>query len=52
MGTKNLTGRTLKENEFSFEAKDAAGKTVATGKNNADGTISFGNHGLQPVRPE
>ena len=42
MGTKNLTGRTLKENEFSFEAKDAAGNTVATGKNKADGTIRFG----------
>ena len=43
MGTKNLTGRTLKENEFSFEVKDADGKKVAEGKNNADGTISFGN---------
>ena len=42
-GTKSLTGRTLKENEFSFEVKDAAGKKVAEGKNNADGTISFGN---------
>ena len=42
-GTKNLTGRKLKENEFSFEVKDAAGKKVAEGKNNADGTISFGN---------
>ena len=49
MGTKNLTGRTLKENEFSFEAKDAAGNTVATGKNKADGTISFGSHFLQSV---
>ena len=44
-GTKSLTGRTLKENEFSFEVKDAAGKKVAEGKNNADGTISFGNLG-------
>ena len=42
-GTKSLTGRNLKENEFSFEVKDAAGKKVAEGKNNADGTISFGN---------
>ena len=41
-GTKSLTGRTLKENEFSFEVKDAAGKKVAEGKNKADGTISFG----------
>ena len=41
-GTKSLTGRTLKENEFSFEVKDADGNTVATGKNKADGTISFG----------
>ena len=41
-GIKSLTGRTLKENEFSFEVKDADGNTVATGKNKADGTISFG----------
>ena len=41
-GTKSLTGRMLKENEFSFEVKDADGNTVATGKNKADGTIRFG----------
>ena len=41
-GTKSLTGRTLKENEFSFEVKDADENTVATGKNSADGTIRFG----------
>ena len=31
-GTKSLTGRNLKENEFSFEVKDADGNTVADRK--------------------
>ncbi|MCB5666605.1 FctA domain-containing protein, partial [Mediterraneibacter gnavus] len=41
-GTQSLTGRTLKENDLSFEVQDAAGKKVAEGKNKADGTIRFG----------
>ena len=30
-GTKSLSGRTLKDGEFTFEVKDKAGKVVATG---------------------
>ena len=40
-GTKTLTGRTLKEGEFSFVAKDASGAVVTTGTQSADGTITF-----------
>ena len=39
---KNLNGRTLKEEEFSFEVrKDGTTEVVATGKNAADGTVTF-----------
>lgn len=41
-GNKTLTGRTLRENEFSFEVIDGAtNKVVSTGYNKADGTIVF-----------
>ena len=40
---KKLEGRDLKADEFTFEVKDAAGKVVATGKNDADGKITFSN---------
>ena len=42
--TKVLTGRDLKEDEFSFELVEGEGKDakiVATGKNDADGNISM-----------
>ena len=42
--TKVLTGRDLKEDEFSFELVEGKGKdakTVATGKNDADGKITM-----------
>ena len=38
---KELVGRDLKAEEFTFEVKDEAGKVVATGKNDADGKIVF-----------
>jgi len=40
---KNLTGRKLKADEFSFELKDVDGVVVATAKNTADGKIVFAN---------
>ena len=43
--TKSLTGRDLKEGEFSFELVEGEGKdakVVATGKNAADGKITMG----------
>ena len=43
--TKCLTGRKLKEGEFSFELVEGEGegaKVVATGTNNADGKITMG----------
>ncbi|MEA4923009.1 MAG: FctA domain-containing protein [Eubacteriaceae bacterium] len=43
-GSKTLTGRDQKAGEFTFTATEGSGtaaKTVATGKNNADGTIDF-----------
>ena len=40
--TKQLTGRTLKAGEFTFELSDADGKVIATVKNAADGSINFG----------
>lgn len=39
--TVELPGRTLKADEFSFQMKDVAGNVVATGKNAADGSITF-----------
>ena len=42
-GTKSLSGRTLKDGEFTFEVKDKAGKVVATGSNKSDGSINFNN---------
>ena len=42
--TKSLTGRDLKDGEFSFELVEGEGKdakVVATGKNAADGTITM-----------
>lgn len=39
-GTKNLEGRDLKDGEFKFSVKED-GKVVATGKNDADGNITF-----------
>ena len=40
--TKQLTGRSLKAGEFTFELSDADGKVIATVKNAADGSINFG----------
>ena len=39
--SKQLTGRKLKEGEFTFQLKDAAGNVIATAKNTADGKILF-----------
>lgn len=40
--TKKLTGRDgMTEGEFQFALLDKAGKTVATGKNAADGSVTF-----------
>ena len=39
--TKSLTGRQLKDREFTFELKDASGKQVQTATNDADGNIAF-----------
>lgn len=38
---KFLTGRDLKDGEFSFELRDAKGKVVETVKNKADGSVDF-----------
>ncbi len=40
-GTKVLRGRTIKEDEFSFEIKDSDGNVLATVKNRADGSIKY-----------
>ena len=39
--TKKLQGRELKENEFSFVLKDAAGTEIETVKNDKDGNVKF-----------
>lgn len=41
--TKVLTGRNLKDGEFSFVLKDDKGNVIQTVTNNAQGNISFGN---------
>ena len=38
---KKLTGRELKDGEFSFELKDENGKVIATASNKADGSVVF-----------
>ena len=38
---KTLTGRKLKNKEFTFVLKDKDGKNVAEAKNNADGKVTF-----------
>ena len=40
--TKNLEGKTLEANMFSFVVKDENGDVVATATNSADGSINFG----------
>ena len=40
-GTKKLEGKALTEGQFSFELRDADGKTVGTATNGADGSFSF-----------
>ncbi|MBQ8813575.1 MAG: DUF11 domain-containing protein [Lachnospiraceae bacterium] len=40
-GSKVLNGRDLEAGEFSFTVTDVQGNPVATGKNDADGNISF-----------
>jgi pilin isopeptide linkage protein len=40
-GTKKLTGKDLEDGEFSFQVRDSQGNLVATGKNNAEGSIAF-----------
>ncbi|WP_193316224.1 Spy0128 family protein [Bifidobacterium cebidarum] len=39
--TKALKGRALKDGEFTFELRDADGKTLQQAKNTAHGTIAF-----------
>lgn len=39
---KNDEAATLLDSQFGFTLKDASGKTVSTGTNNASGSISFG----------
>ncbi|WP_281724558.1 Spy0128 family protein [Lachnoclostridium phocaeense] len=39
--SKTLTGRDLKDGEFTFVLKDGDGQTVAEAKNSADGTVRF-----------
>ncbi len=39
--SKRLSGRDLVENEFTFELRDDKGNLVATGKNNAAGSVIF-----------
>lgn len=41
--TKELTGRALQAGEFHFVVLDENGVEVATGQNDADGNITFGN---------
>ena len=41
-GTKTLNGRSLKNDEFAFDLKDADGKILQTVKNDKDGKIVFG----------
>ncbi|MEE1163672.1 MAG: FctA domain-containing protein, partial [Lachnospiraceae bacterium] len=38
---KNLNGRPLEADQFSFELKDAEGKVLQTKKNAADGSVTF-----------
>jgi len=46
MGSKNLTGKSLEAGMFSFVVKDVDEEIVATGTNEADGTIVFGEIGF------
>lgn len=46
-GSKELTGRDLKAEEFSFEVRDGDGNVVATAKNGADGKITFSGFQLE-----
>ncbi len=39
--TKELTGKNLEENEFSFELKNVNGEVLQTKRNNAEGSITF-----------
>lgn len=39
--TKQLSGRALNKDEFSFEMRDASGDVVSTGTNAADGTVAL-----------
>lgn len=39
--TKTLEGRTLKNDEFSFQLDDAHGEAIQTATNNAKGSVSF-----------
>ena len=40
-GTKELTGRDLEDQEFSFEVRDSEGNVIATAQNDAEGKIVF-----------
>ena len=40
--SKELSGRDLVDGEFTFEVRDADGKVILTGKNNAAGQVIFG----------
>ncbi len=45
-GFKKLTGRDLKDGEFTFSVKDEEGKVVSTGTNDGRGNIAFAPFGL------
>lgn len=44
--TKNLTGRDMKDGEFSFSVLDKDGNTVSTGTNDSNGVVKFAPFGF------
>ena len=49
---KVLTGRAMKAEEFSFELHDETGALVSTGRNAADGTVTFTPVGLKAAQAQ
>lgn len=49
---KILTGRDMKDGEFSFSVKDEKGKEVSTGSNGPDGIVTFSELGLKAESEE
>ena len=49
---KLLTGRTMNAEEFSFELHDENGNLVSTGRNAADGTVTFTPVGLKAAQAQ